>query len=44
MSGLLKGAVAKRAAGGKPSPVAAAIAGLVAGALAAVLTYKVLRS
>jgi hypothetical protein len=44
VSGLLKGAIAKRAAGDKPSPVVAAIAGLVAGAAAAVLTYKVLRS
>jgi hypothetical protein len=44
VSGLLKGAIGKRVAGDKPSPVAAAVAGLIAGAAAAVLTYKVLRS
>ena len=44
MSGVLKGAIAKRAAGDKASPVAAAVAALVAGAAAAALTYKVLRS
>ncbi len=44
MSKLLKGAVAARLAGDKPSPVTAALAAAVAGAAAAVVTYRVLRS
>jgi hypothetical protein len=44
MSGVLKTAVAKRASGNKPSVVQAALAALVAGAAAAVLTYRVMRS
>jgi len=44
MSELLKGAVAKRVSGDNPSPVHAALAAAVAGAAAAVLTYKLLRS
>ena len=41
---MLKGAVAKRVSGDNPSPVHAALAAAVAGAAAAVLTYKLLRS
>ena len=41
---MLKGAVAKRLSGDKPSPVQAALAAVVAGAAAAVITYKILRS
>ena len=44
MSSLLKGAVAKRVGGDKPSPVHAGLAAAVAGAAAAALTYRVLRS
>ena len=44
MSEMLKGAVAKRMSGDNPSPVHAALAAAVAGAAAAVLTYKLLRS
>jgi hypothetical protein len=42
--GLLKGAVQKRLAGDRPSPVHAALAAVVAGAVTAVLTYRVIRS
>jgi hypothetical protein len=44
MSGLLKGAVAKRLAGDKPSPVQAALGAAVAGAAVAVATYRLMRS
>jgi hypothetical protein len=44
MSGVLKGALAKRASGDNPSPVQAALAAVVAGAAAAALTYRILRS
>ena len=44
MSGVLRGALAKRVSGDNPSPVQAALAAVVAGAGAAVLTYKLLRS
>jgi hypothetical protein len=44
VSGVLKGALAKRMSGDRPSPVQAALAALVAGAAAAVLTYRVMRS
>ena len=44
MSELLKGAVASRLAGDKPSPVKAAVASAVAGVAAAAVTYRVLRS
>jgi hypothetical protein len=44
MSGVLRGAFVKRVSGDKPSPVPAALAAVVAGAAAAALTYKVLRS
>ena len=44
MSEMLKGAVAKRMAGDNPSPPHAALAAVVAGAAAAAVTYKVLRS
>ena len=44
MSGVLKGALAKRVSGEKPSPVHAALAAVVAGAAAAVLTYRLMRS
>jgi hypothetical protein len=42
--GLLKGAVEKRLAGDRPSPVHAALAAIVAGAVTAALTYRVIRS
>jgi hypothetical protein len=42
--GLLKSAVEKRLAGDRPSPVQAALAAVVAGAVTAVLTYRVIRS
>jgi hypothetical protein len=41
---MLKGAVAKRLSGDNPSPVQAALAAVVAGVAAAVVTYKLLRS
>ena len=44
MSAMLKGAVSKRMAGDNPSPVHAGLAALIAGAAAAAVTYKVLRS
>ena len=44
MSGVLRGAVTKRVSGDDPSPVQAALAAVVAGAAAAALTYKLLRS
>ena len=44
MSGVLKGAIAKRVSGDNPSPVHAALAAVVAGAAAAVLTYRFMRS
>ena len=44
LSEMLKGAVAKRLSGDNPSPVQAALAAVVAGAAAAVVTYKLLRS
>jgi len=44
MSGLLKGAVAKRLSGDKPSAVQAALAATVAGVAAGVVMYKVMRS
>jgi hypothetical protein len=44
MSGVLRGAIVKRASGEKTSPIQAALAATVAGAAAAVLTYRVLRS
>ena len=44
MANLIKGAFAKRLAGDNPSPVTAALAAVVAGAAAAAVTYKVLRS
>ena len=44
MSGVLRSAVIKRASGDKPSPIQAALAAAVAGAAAAVLAYKLLRS
>ena len=44
MSGVLKGAIEKRASGDKPSPVHASLAAVVAGAAAAVLTYRVMRA
>jgi hypothetical protein len=40
----LKSAVAKRVSGDRPSPVHAALAALVAGAMAAAITYRVVRS
>jgi hypothetical protein len=44
MSGALKSAFAKRMQGDKPSVPQAALAALAAGAAAAVLTYRVMRS
>jgi hypothetical protein len=44
MAGFVKGAVAKRMAGDRPSPVYAAAAAVAAGAVTAVLTYRVIRS
>jgi hypothetical protein len=44
MSGVLRGAVLKRVSGEKPSPLKAALAAAVAGAAAAVVTYRLLRS
>jgi hypothetical protein len=44
VSQVLKDAVAKRVSGDNPSPVHAALAAVAAGAAAAVVTYKVLRS
>jgi hypothetical protein len=44
MSGVLKSAVAKRVSGDKPSPFLAALAALAAGAAAAVITYRLIRS
>jgi len=44
VSGVLKSALAKRISGDKPSPVKAALAAVVAGAAAAALTYRVMRS
>ena len=41
---MIKGAVAKRMSGDNPSPVHAAVAAMAAGAAAAVVTYKLLRS
>jgi hypothetical protein len=44
MSGALKGAIVKRASGESVSPPAAALAAIVAAGVAAVITYRVLRS
>jgi hypothetical protein len=44
MAGVVKSAFAKRLAGNRPSPVQAALAAVVAGAAAAALTYRVVRS
>ena len=44
MSEMLKGAVASRLAGDRPSPVKAALVSAVAGAAAAAVTDRVLRS
>jgi hypothetical protein len=44
MSGVLKGALAKRISGDKPSFIQAAAAAAVAGVAAAVVTYRVMRS
>ena len=44
MSNVLKGAIEKRVGGDKPSPIHASLAAIVAGAAAAVLTYRVMRA
>ena len=44
MSGILKGAVAKRMGGDKPSPVHAGLASVIAGAAVAAITYRVMRN
>jgi hypothetical protein len=44
MAGVLKSAVAKRLSGDRPSPFLALGAALVAGAAAAVVTYRLIRS
>ena len=44
MSGVLRGALAKRLSGDNPSPAHAALAAVIAGAATAVLTYRIMRS
>jgi len=44
MGNVLKSAVLKRAQGENPSPVQASLAAAVAGAAAAVITYRALRT
>jgi hypothetical protein len=44
MAGVLKSALAERIQGGKPSVPQATLAALAAGAAAAVLTYRLMRS
>jgi hypothetical protein len=44
MAGFVKGAFEQRMSGDKPSPVKAALVAVAAGAAAAVLTYRVMRS
>jgi hypothetical protein len=44
MTGFVKRALGKRLAGDRPSPAYAALAAVAAGAAAAVLTYRVIRS
>jgi hypothetical protein len=44
MSGVLKGAIVKRAQGDRPSPVHAAVAAMVAAAAAAAIIYRLVRS
>ena len=44
MTGFVKGAIAKRMAGDRPSPVYAALVAVAVGAATAVLTYRVIRS
>ena len=44
MAGFVKGAVGKRMAGDRPSPVKAALVAVAVGAATAVLTYRVMRS
>ena len=44
MAGFVKDAVTERLGGDRPSPLKASLAAIVAGAAAAMLTYKVLRS
>ena len=44
MAGLVKGAIAKRASGNRPSPAHAGLAAMAAGIAAAALTYRVMRS
>jgi hypothetical protein len=42
--GVLKGALEQKLGGDRPSPARASLAAAVAGAVAAVITYRVLRS
>jgi hypothetical protein len=44
MAGFVKRALGRRMAGDRPSPAYAALAAVAAGATAAVLTYRVIRS
>lgn len=44
MSGVLKRAISKRAQGNRPSVLQSALAAAVAGAAAAAITYRVMRS
>jgi hypothetical protein len=44
MAGVVKDAIGKRLSGDGPSPVKASLAAAVAGAAAAVVTYRLLRS
>jgi hypothetical protein len=43
MSGVLKSAISKRVQGDKPSVLQASLVALVAGAAAAVMTYRLMR-
>ena len=44
MAGFVKSAVMERLGGDRPSPLKAALVALAVGAVAAVLTYRLLRS
>jgi hypothetical protein len=44
MSGFVKDAVTQRLSGDRPSPVKASLVAIAAGAAAAMVTYRVLRS
>jgi hypothetical protein len=44
MSGVLSGAIAKRASGERPSPPQAGLAAVIAGVAVAALAYRLMRS